>query len=353
MASIVSAGTTSATALNMSADTSGVLQLASNNGTVALTVDTSQRVLFGTASAGGTSLVQATQAGINATSLTTTTVLNLGTRLGFTGVTNSDGYIFGGIAMGGSGEEYAGIAAYDNGSNAATGLKFFVGNTAGIVNAATINSLGQFLIGTGSTVTTDAQLVVSNSGNAGMEFSTTAISGENRLLSYNRASSVYAAQNFVASQFKFLIGATEATRINSYRTLLINTPSQVPGGSGGSFGDTAVGRLVAGDVSNGGFGSYAKTTSSGTQSFVAINNCGYRVTIYSTNSSATARIAQYVIIGLNKGGGTNPTVLTLGSTGSPDWSFSYSLANTYDTLVTVTGSTDNQGTRIFVEQLGS
>jgi hypothetical protein len=47
MASIVSAGTTSATALNMSADTSGVLQLASNNGTVALTVDTSQNVGIG------------------------------------------------------------------------------------------------------------------------------------------------------------------------------------------------------------------------------------------------------------------------------------------------------------------
>lgn len=50
MASIVSAGTTSATSLNLSADTSGVLQLASNNGTVALTVDTSQNVGIGTSS---------------------------------------------------------------------------------------------------------------------------------------------------------------------------------------------------------------------------------------------------------------------------------------------------------------
>ena len=49
MASIVSAGTTSATALNMSADTTGILQLASNNGTVALTVDTSQNVGIGKA----------------------------------------------------------------------------------------------------------------------------------------------------------------------------------------------------------------------------------------------------------------------------------------------------------------
>lgn len=141
MASILSAGTTSATAMVHTADTSGVLQLASNNGVVGLTLDTSQRVLLSTTAA-GTSLVQSSQAGINATSLTTTTVLNLGQKMSFTGVTNTDGYIFGGIAMGGLGEEYAGIAAYDNGSAAATGLKFFTGTTGGIVNAMTINSTG-------------------------------------------------------------------------------------------------------------------------------------------------------------------------------------------------------------------
>jgi hypothetical protein len=43
MASILSAGTTSATAMVHTADTSGVLQLASNNGTVAVTIDTSSR----------------------------------------------------------------------------------------------------------------------------------------------------------------------------------------------------------------------------------------------------------------------------------------------------------------------
>jgi hypothetical protein len=52
MASIISAGTTSATALNMSADTTGILQLASNNGTVAVTVDASQNVGIGAASPG-------------------------------------------------------------------------------------------------------------------------------------------------------------------------------------------------------------------------------------------------------------------------------------------------------------
>jgi len=46
MASIISAGTTTGTALNMSADTSGALQLATNNGTTAATFDTSQNATF-------------------------------------------------------------------------------------------------------------------------------------------------------------------------------------------------------------------------------------------------------------------------------------------------------------------
>jgi len=55
MASIVSAGTTTATALNMSADTTGILQLASNNGTVAVTVGTDQSVtMVGNLSVTGT-----------------------------------------------------------------------------------------------------------------------------------------------------------------------------------------------------------------------------------------------------------------------------------------------------------
>jgi len=48
MASSISAGTTSSTALVATADTTGALQLATNNGTVAVTVDTSQNVGIGT-----------------------------------------------------------------------------------------------------------------------------------------------------------------------------------------------------------------------------------------------------------------------------------------------------------------
>jgi len=52
MASTISAGTTTATAMVYTADTSGVLQLASNNGTTAITVDTSQNVGIGTGAPG-------------------------------------------------------------------------------------------------------------------------------------------------------------------------------------------------------------------------------------------------------------------------------------------------------------
>ena len=50
MASIISAGTSTGTALNLTGDTSGILQLASNNGTTAVTIDTAQNVGIGTAS---------------------------------------------------------------------------------------------------------------------------------------------------------------------------------------------------------------------------------------------------------------------------------------------------------------
>jgi hypothetical protein len=50
MASIISAGTTSGTALNMAGDTSGVLQLATNGSTTAMTISTAQNVGIGTAS---------------------------------------------------------------------------------------------------------------------------------------------------------------------------------------------------------------------------------------------------------------------------------------------------------------
>ena len=59
MASIISAGTTDATSLNVSSDKTGILQLASNNAVTAITIDTLQNVGIGTTSPaafGGTNL---------------------------------------------------------------------------------------------------------------------------------------------------------------------------------------------------------------------------------------------------------------------------------------------------------
>jgi len=75
MASIVSAGTTSGTSLNLSADTSGVLQLATNGTTTAVTIDTSQNVGIGTASPSRKLTVS------NPSATSTTLLANILTRL--------------------------------------------------------------------------------------------------------------------------------------------------------------------------------------------------------------------------------------------------------------------------------
>jgi len=73
MASIVSAGTTSGTSLNLSADTSGVLQLATNGTTTAVTIDTSQNVGIGTASPNAPLHVTRSTGGVTATFANTAT----------------------------------------------------------------------------------------------------------------------------------------------------------------------------------------------------------------------------------------------------------------------------------------
>ena len=80
MASVISAGTTSGTSLNLTGDTSGQLQLQTNGTTPALTIDTSQNVGIGTTSPGS-------YAGFKTLALNGTTggvvdFLNNGTREG-------------------------------------------------------------------------------------------------------------------------------------------------------------------------------------------------------------------------------------------------------------------------------
>ena len=71
MASIISAGTSTGTALNLTGDTTGILQLASNSGTTAITINTSQQVGIGTSS-------PATTLDVRATYTSNTTVAQIG-----------------------------------------------------------------------------------------------------------------------------------------------------------------------------------------------------------------------------------------------------------------------------------
>jgi hypothetical protein len=130
MASTISAGTTSATALNMSADTSGVLQLASNNGTVGLTLDTSQNVGIGTSSPSGKLEV----AGANCLVKNTATSGYAGFYVN--GATGNAGYYFFAV----NGTETARISA-----DATNTLSFATGSSA--TERARIDSSGNLLVG--------------------------------------------------------------------------------------------------------------------------------------------------------------------------------------------------------------
>jgi hypothetical protein len=140
MASIVSAGTTSATALNMSADTTGILQLASNNGTVAVTVDTSQNV--GIKNTVATTMQSVSGAG----------TLTVGSGSGNQGVTVYSGTTALGsicFAKGTTGvQTYQGYITYDQSANA---MSF--GTNGGVENMR-IDSGGNVNIGSSTTPNT-------------------------------------------------------------------------------------------------------------------------------------------------------------------------------------------------------
>ena len=93
MASSISAGTTSSTALVATADTSGALELKTNNGTTAVTVDTSQNVGIGTASPNGRLQVTAAAGSQTGVYLGNQTA-GARTDLHVWSASNADGYIF-------------------------------------------------------------------------------------------------------------------------------------------------------------------------------------------------------------------------------------------------------------------
>jgi hypothetical protein len=141
---------------------------------------------------------------------------------------------------------------------------------------------------------------------------------------------------------------SERMRVTSAGAVLVGL-SSLPANSNAN----QTNRIIPGGSNGGGFGAMHSATAGATTYFQCLNNFAYRVTVFSTSSSISAAIGVYIFVGLNKAAGYNPTVLTLATTGSPGWSFGYSLSGGSDTLVAVNAGSENQGTRAVVEQLGN
>jgi hypothetical protein len=145
MASIISAGTTSGTSLNLSGDTSGVLQLASNGSTTAVTIDTSQNVGIGTSSPTGKLEVTGGQLRVTASSASSMFLVNPST-------TYADG---------------VDIQATYNGAGSFGPLKFTTSGT----ERMRIDSAGAVLIGTSSRLGGGlAGLDINSGGASGVTF---------------------------------------------------------------------------------------------------------------------------------------------------------------------------------------
>ena len=150
MASIISAGTTSGTSLNLSGDTSGVLQLASNGSTTAVTIDTSQNVGIGTASPQSSLQVSGV-----ISSAPTGTGVHLGIQASYALIQLNGGAAAGSVVdFSQSGSDYLGRILYDNTSN----YMFFATNTA---ERMRIDSSGRVLVGLTSANTSGANFQVS------------------------------------------------------------------------------------------------------------------------------------------------------------------------------------------------
>ena len=160
MASIISAGTTSATALNMSADTSGILQLAYNNGTIGLTINASGNYGFATTTVATNFRAQFlgttgsnTGPASSGTTQSASAVLRLQAGGGFTATLD--------IGQGGGTGSW--LQSCDTG-NLATNYPLILNPNGGVVCIGTTSSLGARLAIYGTSGSTDSNIQITNPG---------------------------------------------------------------------------------------------------------------------------------------------------------------------------------------------
>jgi hypothetical protein len=145
MASTISAGTTTTTALVYSADTSGILQLQTNGGTTAVTIDTNQNVGIGVPPNAWNSAVKALQVN-NAALSSFTSGGNVQTWLTNNAYYDAGGWKYKVSSVGAN--QYSQI--YDGSHAWFTAPSGTAGNAITFTQAMTLDASGNLLVGTTS-----------------------------------------------------------------------------------------------------------------------------------------------------------------------------------------------------------
>lgn len=83
----------------------------------------------------------------------------------------------------------------------------------GAYTALKVGVTGLVSVG-GEAGSAEAKFTITDGGNAGLEFSPTAIAGANRILSYNRATMAFASMTLMASDIKLNIGGTDRVTVD-------------------------------------------------------------------------------------------------------------------------------------------
>lgn len=104
----------------------------------------------------------------------------------------------------------------------------------GAYTALKVGLTGLVSVG-GEAGSADSRFTITNGGAEGLEFSQTAIAGQNRILSYNRTGMAFVPLNFAASQHKFNVSGSDVLNV----------------GSGGHLNFTGTAQRITGDFSNG------------------------------------------------------------------------------------------------------
>ena len=310
-------------------------------GSERLRIDTSGNVSIGT-----TSPVE---------KLTVTGAISLNTDLVLKEGTTARGYIFGTSA----GLHYRATSSLPHiFQNVGTELmRITSGGAVGISTTSPTSALEIYRATSTTGSLTDASLMLSTSATTGRKVSIGfgLGGGVANTCAANIGYDVISGTGAGYGDIYFSTRSTTADSVPSERMRVTNAGAVLVGLSSLPANSNAnqTNRIIPGGSSGGGFGAMHSASAGATTYFQVLNNFAYRVTIFSTSSSIAAAIGVYIFVGLNKAAGYNPTVLTLGTTGSPGWSFGYSLSGGSDTLVAVNAGSENQGTRAVVEQLGN